>query len=83
MGAIRFIIILIIVWQLLKLAGRYLLPIFLKKSVEKMQNNMDERYRDATREQRPEGDVSIDKKPNSTSRLNDDVGEYVDFEEVE
>lgn len=86
-GFIRTVIIIMLIWYAFRLIGRYVLPWLMKKGVQKMQNNMEEKFRNASdqnRPQQPEGNVSVEKKGNkSQSAMKDDVGEYVDFEEVE
>lgn len=57
---------------------------FLKSFVGKF----EERVRNQQQQQTPPtnekvGETSIDKKPSSTKESNNDVGDYVDFEEVD
>ena len=70
--------------DLLKLLIRILAPIFLKYFTNKMQSRFKEQfnqqYEDA---QEPEGKVTLEKTNASTKTKSDDVGDYVDFEEVE
>lgn len=77
-GLLKTIGIIVIIYFVLKLVGRLLFPIVVKKAV----NNM--RARQSTYTQRkPEGEVTVEKKQGQEGRHPHTQGEYVDFEEVE
>lgn len=77
-GLLKTIGIIVIVYFVLKLVGRLLFPIVVKKAV----NNM--RARQTTYTQRkPEGAVTVENKQGQEGRHQHTQGEYVDFEEVE
>ena len=77
-GLLKTIGIIVIVYFVLKLVGRLLFPIVVKKAV----NNM--RARQTTYTQRkPEGEVTVETKQGQPGRHQHTQGEYVDFEEVE
>lgn len=86
-GLLRTIIIIVIIWQVLKLIGRYVMPYLLNKGMQKVQRNMEEKMRQAqgrNQSQEPEGSVHVENEGKTSRKTtNDDVGEYVDFEEVE
>jgi len=71
--------IIVVIYYALKLAGRLLFPIVVKKAV----NNMQARQSAYTREQKREGEVTVEKPRNEQSRNRNTEGEYVDFEEIE
>ncbi len=79
MFIIRFIIIVVIIYYLFKIIGRYLLPFLLKKHIEKV-------YKEAEAYKNYEnGYLRNDKKESKSKskRQKDDFeGEYVDFEEI-
>ena len=82
---IRTILIIGLIYYAFKIIGKYVFPIFLKKmmrNVEKKFNQQGQRN-PANEPLAKEGETIIDKTPNQTKRSNDDVGEYVDYEEVE
>ena len=85
MNFIRTILIILLIYYALKIIGRYVFPIFLKKmmnNVEKKFNNQqfgDQGQKSSVKE----GETVIDKAPNTKSNTNKDVGEYVDYEDVE
>lgn len=78
-GFFRFIGILVVFYFALKFIGRLLFPIVVKKAV----NNMQARQSNYRTERKPEGEVTIEKKPGQQGRHHSNEGEYVDFEEVE
>lgn len=56
----------------------------MKKMAEKMQQKAEQQF--GGRKSSPivkEGETVIDKKPQQTQQSRNDVGEYVDFEEVD
>ena len=76
---LRTVGIIVIIYYGLKFLGRLLFPIVVKKAV----NNMQARQTQYQRDQKREGEVTIEKdKKRTTSNYNSE-GEYVDFEEVD
>jgi hypothetical protein len=81
MAFLKFIIIAVGVYYLLKLIIRAMFPFLVQKTFDKMQKEAQRQQQDQVKK---EGEVTIDKNPNSKSNLNKkDVGDYVDFEEVD
>lgn len=82
---IRTILIIVIIYYALKFIGRIVFPMFFKR----MMNNVEKKFNDqqsnnSTSERKvKEGETIIDKTPNQPSKSNNDVGEYVDYEDVE
>jgi hypothetical protein len=75
-GFLRTIGIIVVIYYALKFLGRLLFPIVVKKAV----NNMQARQTSYAREQKREGEVTVE-KPRSDKRQNSNTeGEYVDFE---
>ena len=76
-------IILLVIYGL-KFIAKYVLPLLLKRAVNKAQEraqNQQRNYQD-TPTKNNVGETIIDKKPQQNSKSKD-MGEYVDFEEVE
>lgn len=71
--------IIVIIYYVLKFLGRLLFPIVVKKAV----NNMQARQSSYQTERQREGEVTIEKDPKQQGNQRNNVGEYVDFEEVE
>jgi len=84
MNFLRTILIILLIYYGLKLIGRLVFPIFIKK----MMQNVEQRYGQQRRQQEPpkphfkEGETVIDKAPKQV-KSNDNVGEYVDYEDLE
>lgn len=90
-GVLKTILFLIIVYYIWKVLFRLFFPVVVKKVVNKAQQNMEDRMRQAYEAQNgrqtyadQQGDVIIQKgagkkKPKGVS---DSEGEYVEFEEI-
>ncbi|MDE5424084.1 DUF4834 family protein [Ancylomarina sp. DW003] len=78
----KFILIAIGVYFLIKYLFRAFFPVIVKKTFDKMQQqqqNQQQQY-----QQKPEGEVTVEKNTTSKDKHNTkDVGDYVDFEEVD
>ena len=69
--------------MLLKYLGRILAPILLKRFTNKMQERFNQQYQNSQNSAQEEGKVTLEKTNPSTKTKSDDVGDYVDFEEIE
>lgn len=79
----RTLLIIFFIYYLIKFAFKFLFPIFLKKQVEKMKDQQQNAYSSRGNNTK-EGETVIDKRPNSqTGNSSKDIGEYVDYEEVD
>jgi len=83
-GFLRTILIIMLVYYGIKFVGRYLFPIFFQKMVKNFEKKVREQQGhqqevDASKE----GETTIDKKPRPDKKSNNDVGEYVDYEDVD
>ena len=76
---LRTVGIIVIIYYGLKFLGRLLFPIVVKKAV----NNMQARQTQYQRDQKREGEVTIEKDRQRQSSGRNTDGEYVDFEEVD
>ncbi len=83
----KTIAIIFLTYLLLKYLGRILAPILLKRFANRMQDRFQgqfhQQYQDTKNPAQEEGSVTIEKANTSTQTKSDNVGEYVDFEEVE
>jgi len=82
MGLLRTILIIIIIYYGLRIISKYILPIILRKAVNKVQNNMRDQFEQQQKTKRPVGETSVDYAPKNNSG-NVEVGEYIDFEEID
>lgn len=82
MGFLITLLTLILIYYVLKILMRFLAPFLIKKAVNKMQKKAEAHFQ----QQEPtvkKGETIIDRKPKNVQQTNKNVGEYVDFEEVE
>ena len=80
-GLLKTLLIFVLVYTIFKYLMRLFAP-FIVKSIAK---KAEAHFRNKSTPKAPtqkEGEISIDKMPNSKSS-NNNVGEYVDYEEVE
>lgn len=80
MAFIKFIIIAVGIYYLLKLVFRALFPVLVKKTFDKMQEQAKQQQQNTKKEGEVTIDKSFDKKTNPNKK---DIGDYVDFEEVD
>ena len=85
MGLLRTIAILVIIYYIFKFFSRYIAPIFLKK----VMTNVEKKFREQQEQQQSSkedvgnlGETVIAKKPIQPKESNKDVGDYVDYEEL-
>jgi len=76
-----------LVYLFLKYLGRILAPILLKRFATKMQDRFGQQFNQENHNQQPpkqqEGKVTIEKSKNPIKTKSDNLGDYVDFEEVD
>lgn len=95
-GFLKFIMILILVWLGITLFIRYLFPrlllYYVKRKQKKMMEQMgidpemmqQDKGKKKKSKKNKEGEVSIDKVPDKKRKgSSENMGEYVDFEEVD
>ncbi|RUT78737.1 DUF4834 family protein [Ancylomarina longa] len=81
MGLLKFIIIAVGIYYLLKIIFRALFPFLVQKTFDKMQEKADQQQKEQTKK---EGEVTIDQSTENHGNPNKkDIGDYVDFEEVD
>ncbi|MFA9371491.1 MAG: DUF4834 family protein [Labilibaculum antarcticum] len=81
MAFIKFIIIAIGIYYLLKWTIRAIFPFLVKKTFDKMQEKANQQQ---GQQSKKEGEVTIEKPSGKTGDPHKkDVGDYVDFEEVD
>jgi hypothetical protein len=83
-GFLLTITYIILIYYGLKIIGRYIFPIFFQKIMK----NVERKVKEQQGFQPPpdhvkEGETIIDKKPAQNKESNKDVGEYIDYEEVD
>jgi hypothetical protein len=78
MQLLRTILIIVIAYYLIKLIFRYVVPLLARYFIRKSQKNFEEQ----TRQQKKRGEMHINYTPNQKKKK-DELGEYVDYEEVD
>ncbi len=85
-GFVRTILIILLVWYGVKILSRVFAPVLMRYVAKKAQQKFGKQFKQY---QKPppttknEGEISIDKMPNKNKTSNKDVGEYVDYEEID
>ncbi len=83
-GFLRTILIILLVYYALKIIGRIVFPMFFKRFVGKFEERVRNQQQQQSQSKKHEvGETVIDRKPQSSKESNKEVGEYVDFEEVD
>lgn len=81
---IKTLLIIVFCYYAFKFLARLLAPFLLKKAVSNMQKKAQQQYNHQQKSTTvKEGETVIDRKPQSIKNSNNDVGEYVDFEEID
>ena len=76
MALARFILILLLIFLVIRLITRFIVKRYLK--------NMQKRYEDQHHQNnKNEGDVTIKTSSGGGKKIDNDVGDYVDYEEVD
>ena len=83
MSFLRFILLFLIIYYLFKVITRIFAPILMKRFANKMQDRFNQHYQHQKEPFQQEGEVTIEKTHNSIKKQSKNIGEYVDFEEVE
>ena len=82
-GLIKFIFWFFFISYLLKILARIFAPLLMKRFADKMQERFTQQYQNHQNPTQEEGKVTLEKTNTSIKTKSDDVGDYVDFEEVE
>jgi hypothetical protein len=82
----RTLAIIFAVIYFFKFAAKYLLPFLLKRAVRKAQEKTQHPFgkaQDSHYQKGKVGETVIDKKPTNSQRRSNQVGDYVDYEEID
>ncbi len=85
MGFIQTILIIILVFYVIKSIFRLLIPVLIKRYADKLHDSFQEAFyknHEAKDSSYGDGKVVIEKTKLSTNKESDNLGDYVDFEEV-
>lgn len=79
-----FILLLILGYYVFKWLARIFLPVIMQKAVRNFERKVREQQGyEAPADHVREGETVVDKKPVQQKESNNNVGEYVDYEEVD
>ena len=81
-GFARTVLILIGIYFVFKIVARFLLPILLKKMVERAAHNMANQQNFSKERMKKEGEINVDYVPKKGKKIDDSDGEYVDYIEI-
>ncbi len=83
----RVLAIILLTYFLIKYLFRIFAPILIKRFANKMQDRFQQQFNQQYQNQQSpsqkEGEVTIEKKHASIKTKSENIGEYVDFEELE
>jgi len=84
-GLIKFLFWFFLISYILKFLGRFVFPFLLKRYVKKKQSQFNQKFtqQQDTTVDVEEGKVTIKTKVKKSKSDKNDMGEYVDFEEVD
>ncbi len=84
-GFIRTILIILLIYYSIKVLSRLFAPLLIKFVAKKAEERFGGQFGDFQKQNEPkrkEGEVTIDKVPNTKSS-NKNVGDYIDYEEID
>ncbi len=85
-GFIRTILIIMLIWYGLKFLSRLFAPYLMRYVSKKAEQKFGQQFSQQQSRQQPqqkEGETTIDKTPKQNKASNKNVGEYVDYEEID
>ena len=86
-GLVKFLFWFFFISYVFKVLTRIFAPILLKRFATKMKDRFGQQFNQQNHNQQPpkdqEGKVTLEKTKTSTKIKSDNLGDYVDFEEVE
>ncbi len=85
-GFVRTILIIVLVWYGVKILSRIFAPLLMRYVAKKAGQKFGQQFGQQQQPQQPkkkDGEISIDKNPKQSKTSNKDVGEYVDYEEID
>lgn len=84
MGLLRTIFFIVLFYYIFKVLSRLFAPFLMKYAAKKAGEKFGGQFQKKEPEPiKKEGEISIDKMPPKTRVSNKDVGDYVDYEEID
>lgn len=84
-GLVRILIWIISIYFFIKILSRLFAPFLLRFAAKKMEKRFGDQFGDFQKKQPKykDGETIVDKIPKNSKPLNKDVGEYIDYEEID
>ena len=84
MGFFRTILLIVIIYYLIKIVMRYLLPVIFGSYMNRKMNDFSNQFnkQQQTHNTRKEGEVIVDDNSYSKGKKRKDRGEYIEYEEI-
>ena len=82
-GVLNTILVIMMIYYGLKFIGRFLVPIFFQKVMKNAEEKFKQQQGFKEDNKSKEGETTIDRNPNTQKGSNKNVGEYIDYEEIE
>lgn len=84
-GLLKFLLIIFGIYFAIKLTIRWFGPAIMRYFLRKIGKKAEQKFRDAQgfSDQKETGKTTIDQKPPNRRQSNKDVGEYIDYEEID
>jgi hypothetical protein len=84
-GFVKTIVIILLVWYGMKILSRLFAPFLVRYVAKKAEQKFGGGYSRSQNEKSKskEGETSIDKMPRKNAKYKKNVGEYVDYEEID
>tara|TARA_R110000868_G_scaffold91812_3_gene254411 strand:+ start:6860 stop:7135 length:276 start_codon:yes stop_codon:yes gene_type:complete len=83
-GLLRALLIILVIYYVIKVLARLFSPFLIKFVAKKTEERFGGQFGNQQRQEPPkkEGEITIDKMP-KTKSSNKDVGDYIDYEEID
>ena len=82
-GFVRTILIILVIWYSVKILSRLFAPYLVRYVAKKAEQKFGQQFNNQQAPKPKEGEISIDKMPDQNTSGNKNVGEYVDYEEID
>ncbi len=85
-GFVKIILIIMLVWYGVKILSRLFAPYLMKYVAKKAEQRFGQQFGQQPpprQKTQKEGETIIDKAPKSNTTSNKNVGEYIDYEEID
>lgn len=86
MPLLNFFIVIVLLYIFFRVLGRYILPYLVKRYINKQKEKFyrqNSYYKQKEEEPKKNGDIHIKNISKKDQRKKDNLGEYVDFEELD